>query len=146
MLQVIQEVNTVTGLPICNENTCPTMSAGRYVEMPLGCVVIVSNDFVLIVLHTPGLWTDVRLRSRHLNSSIAWRSGLLARFMTLSCFPQTLPRQHRRPLRCSPSRLRMALHPLVRTRITQTQTQLPRTGLESLAVSPRPFTRTARGS
>lgn len=32
MLQVIQEVNTVTGLPICNENTCPTMSAGRYVE------------------------------------------------------------------------------------------------------------------
>ncbi|KAJ9203889.1 hypothetical protein DTO166G4_6863 [Paecilomyces variotii] len=29
MLQVIQEVNTVTGLPICNENTCPTMSAGR---------------------------------------------------------------------------------------------------------------------
>ncbi|KAJ6190157.1 Mob1/phocein [Penicillium mononematosum] len=29
MLQVIQEVNAVTGLPICNENTCPTMSAGR---------------------------------------------------------------------------------------------------------------------
>jgi len=33
MLQVIQETNSVTGLPICNENTCPTMSAGRYVEM-----------------------------------------------------------------------------------------------------------------
>lgn len=33
MLQVIQEVNSVTGLPICNENTCPTMSAGRYVDM-----------------------------------------------------------------------------------------------------------------
>jgi hypothetical protein len=31
MLQVIQEVNTHTGLPICNESTCPTMSAGRYV-------------------------------------------------------------------------------------------------------------------
>ncbi|KAI9376846.1 Mob1/phocein [Aspergillus egyptiacus] len=29
MLQVIQEVNTHTGLPICNETTCPTMSAGR---------------------------------------------------------------------------------------------------------------------
>ncbi|GAD95860.1 protein kinase activator [Paecilomyces variotii No. 5] len=29
MLQVIQEVNSVTGLPICNESTCPTMSAGR---------------------------------------------------------------------------------------------------------------------
>ncbi|KAL2794260.1 Mob1/phocein [Aspergillus keveii] len=29
MLQVIQEVNTHTGLPICNESTCPTMSAGR---------------------------------------------------------------------------------------------------------------------
>ncbi|PYI25476.1 Mob1/phocein [Aspergillus indologenus CBS 114.80] len=29
MLQVIQEVNSLTGLPICNENTCPTMSAGR---------------------------------------------------------------------------------------------------------------------
>jgi hypothetical protein len=29
MLQVIQEVNGVTGLPICNESTCPTMSAGR---------------------------------------------------------------------------------------------------------------------
>lgn len=32
MLQVIQEVNGVTGYPICNETTCPTMSAGRYVE------------------------------------------------------------------------------------------------------------------
>jgi hypothetical protein len=31
MLQVIQEVNTVNGYPICNESTCPTMSAGRYV-------------------------------------------------------------------------------------------------------------------
>ncbi|KAJ5684770.1 uncharacterized protein N7477_001115, partial [Penicillium maclennaniae] len=29
MLQVIQEVNGVTGFPICNESTCPTMSAGR---------------------------------------------------------------------------------------------------------------------
>ncbi|KAL4785103.1 Mob1/phocein [Aspergillus varians] len=29
MLQVIQEVNSHTGLPICNETTCPTMSAGR---------------------------------------------------------------------------------------------------------------------
>ncbi|PLB34608.1 Mob1/phocein family protein [Aspergillus candidus] len=29
MLQVIQEVNGVTGLPICNESSCPTMSAGR---------------------------------------------------------------------------------------------------------------------
>jgi len=29
MLQVIQEVNIPTGLSICNENTCPTMSAGR---------------------------------------------------------------------------------------------------------------------
>lgn len=32
MLQVIQEVNGVSGLPICNESTCPTMSAGRYVD------------------------------------------------------------------------------------------------------------------
>ncbi|PGH15828.1 hypothetical protein AJ79_02209 [Helicocarpus griseus UAMH5409] len=29
MLQVIQEINGLTGLPICNEHTCPTMSAGR---------------------------------------------------------------------------------------------------------------------
>jgi hypothetical protein len=29
MLQVIQEINGLTGLPICNETTCPTMSAGR---------------------------------------------------------------------------------------------------------------------
>ncbi|OJJ49554.1 hypothetical protein ASPZODRAFT_149077 [Penicilliopsis zonata CBS 506.65] len=29
MLQVIQETNSVTGFPICNESTCPTMSAGR---------------------------------------------------------------------------------------------------------------------
>ncbi|PYH95849.1 Mob1/phocein [Aspergillus ellipticus CBS 707.79] len=29
MLQVIQEVNSLNGLPICNESTCPTMSAGR---------------------------------------------------------------------------------------------------------------------
>ncbi|KAI5310748.1 hypothetical protein KEM55_002617 [Ascosphaera atra] len=30
MLQVIQEVNSLTGLPICNEQTCPTMTAGRF--------------------------------------------------------------------------------------------------------------------
>lgn len=29
MLQVVQEVNGATGLPICNDTTCPTMSAGR---------------------------------------------------------------------------------------------------------------------
>jgi len=29
MLQVIQEINGITGFPICNETTCPTMSAGR---------------------------------------------------------------------------------------------------------------------
>jgi hypothetical protein len=29
MLQVIQEINGLTGFPICNETTCPTMSAGR---------------------------------------------------------------------------------------------------------------------
>lgn len=29
MLQVVQEINGVTGLPLCNEATCPTMSAGR---------------------------------------------------------------------------------------------------------------------
>ncbi|KAL4905715.1 hypothetical protein BDW74DRAFT_12208 [Aspergillus multicolor] len=29
MLKVIQEVNSHTGLPICNETSCPTMSAGR---------------------------------------------------------------------------------------------------------------------
>ncbi|KAK2753436.1 hypothetical protein FQN55_003565 [Onygenales sp. PD_40] len=29
MLQVIQEINGLTGMPICNETTCPTMSAGR---------------------------------------------------------------------------------------------------------------------
>ena len=33
MLQVIQEVNSVNGYPICNEQTCPTMSAGRYVSI-----------------------------------------------------------------------------------------------------------------
>ncbi len=31
MIQVIQEVDTNTGLAICNEKSCPTMSAGRYV-------------------------------------------------------------------------------------------------------------------
>jgi Mob1/phocein family len=31
MIQVIQEVDTNTGLPICNEISCPTMSAGRLV-------------------------------------------------------------------------------------------------------------------
>ncbi|OAP59492.1 hypothetical protein AYL99_06790 [Fonsecaea erecta] len=29
MIQVIQEVDTNTGLPLCNEQQCPTMSAGR---------------------------------------------------------------------------------------------------------------------
>jgi hypothetical protein len=33
MLLVIQEVNGNNGLPICNETNCPTMSAGRYVDM-----------------------------------------------------------------------------------------------------------------
>ena len=30
MIQVIQEVDTNTRLEICNEQQCPTMSAGRY--------------------------------------------------------------------------------------------------------------------
>ncbi|KZZ97224.1 Mob1/phocein [Ascosphaera apis ARSEF 7405] len=30
MLQVIQELNSLTGYPICNEGTCPTMTAGRF--------------------------------------------------------------------------------------------------------------------
>lgn len=29
MIQVIQETDTNTGYPICNDHTCPTMSAGR---------------------------------------------------------------------------------------------------------------------
>lgn len=29
MIQVIQEIDTNTGYPICNDHTCPTMSAGR---------------------------------------------------------------------------------------------------------------------
>lgn len=29
LIQVIQEVDTNTGLPLCNEHSCPTMSAGR---------------------------------------------------------------------------------------------------------------------
>jgi hypothetical protein len=33
MIQVIQEVDTNTGLAICNELSCPTMSAGRYVVL-----------------------------------------------------------------------------------------------------------------
>ena len=33
MIKVIQEVDTNTGLAICNEKTCPTMSAGRYVSI-----------------------------------------------------------------------------------------------------------------
>lgn len=31
MIQVIQEVDTNTGNAVCNELSCPTMSAGRYV-------------------------------------------------------------------------------------------------------------------
>ena len=31
MIQVIQEIDTNTALPICNDHTCPTMSAGRSV-------------------------------------------------------------------------------------------------------------------
>jgi Mob1/phocein family len=33
MIQVIQEVDTNTGHAICNELSCPTMSAGRYVVL-----------------------------------------------------------------------------------------------------------------
>jgi hypothetical protein len=29
MIQVIQETDTNTGMALCNEVTCPTMSAGR---------------------------------------------------------------------------------------------------------------------
>jgi len=35
MIQVIQEVDTNTGLAICNEKECPTMSAGRYSAQPI---------------------------------------------------------------------------------------------------------------
>lgn len=51
MLQVIQEVNGVTGLPICNENTCPTMSAGRYVESRgVMCSIELTNSQVDLYL------------------------------------------------------------------------------------------------
>jgi hypothetical protein len=30
MIQVVQEVDTNTGVALCNEVGCPTMSAGRY--------------------------------------------------------------------------------------------------------------------
>lgn len=33
LIQVIQEVDTNTGLALCNEQSCPTMSAGRYVRL-----------------------------------------------------------------------------------------------------------------
>jgi hypothetical protein len=29
LLEVIQETNGVTGMPICNDKTCPTMSVGQ---------------------------------------------------------------------------------------------------------------------
>ena len=32
LIQVIQEVDTNTGLALCNDHSCPTMSAGRYVH------------------------------------------------------------------------------------------------------------------
>jgi hypothetical protein len=56
MLQVIQEVNTVTGHPICNETTCPTMSAGRYVKAnPRDCNEIWTDHWnIHTALPTPG--------------------------------------------------------------------------------------------
>lgn len=35
LIQVIQEVDTNTGIALCNEQSCPTMSAGRYVWLPI---------------------------------------------------------------------------------------------------------------
>jgi hypothetical protein len=35
MIQVIQEVDTNNGMALCNEVTCPTMSAGRYAQFRL---------------------------------------------------------------------------------------------------------------
>lgn len=32
LIQVIQEVDTNNGQALCNNDTCPTMSAGRYVH------------------------------------------------------------------------------------------------------------------
>lgn len=35
LIQVIQETDTNTGVALCNEHTCPTMSAGRCVTQAL---------------------------------------------------------------------------------------------------------------
>jgi hypothetical protein len=40
MIQVIQEVDTNTGMALCNEVTCSTMSAGRYVHLNCPCQAI----------------------------------------------------------------------------------------------------------
>ena len=38
MIQVIQEVDTNTGAAICNEFSCPTMSAGRSVARSMSLI------------------------------------------------------------------------------------------------------------
>lgn len=51
MLQVIQETNTVTGIPLCNENSCPTMSAGRYVNNTSLSLSFTVSDVILVQPH-----------------------------------------------------------------------------------------------
>ena len=46
MLQVVQEVDTNQGVPLCNEQSCPTMSAGRYAHF---------NSCVMLSLHVLSL-------------------------------------------------------------------------------------------
>lgn len=91
MIQVIQEVDTNTGQPLCNEQSCPTMSAGRYVLLlpskPPLCTV---TKHPPLASHTLGSRTDDLPKFLpHLTLSV-FNDGLLARFMTRMSSPPTL--------------------------------------------------------
>lgn len=92
MIQVIQETDTNTGQPLCNEHSCPTMSAGRYALLlfshPL--FILISSDCSITASHILGSKMDGRLKSPPRLTLSVSKDGLLARSMIRMSSPPTL--------------------------------------------------------
>ncbi|KAI1915752.1 hypothetical protein LOZ53_005598 [Ophidiomyces ophidiicola] len=81
MLQVVQEVNINTGLPICNELTCPTMSAGNltYTWLVDGKAAKISapkfinrvEKWIVSKIHDPVMFPTEQVTSAPTNFAIA---------------------------------------------------------------------------
>lgn len=107
MIQVIQEVDTNTGMALCNEVGCPTMSAGRYVHRGRQRL---ARILISLVSPIPGSRMADQQRSLLHHTLFGFNDGSLARFTTRKSFlpnhlqafpapptPLAIPARHQAP-------------------------------------------------